>query len=379
MANDNIHDSKLFISAAKIAIEGDLFDKNQRKRTSAYGKFIIQNLSLHESKGRSYVALDLPSIFYGNLMIKQQVPHLEISERFLSQENHLSFINYLSQAGNGLFNNVWVYPEIKALKKSLFVIPSDETTEFIEEINNISSELVVKINIIKEKLKNNWALFESYIHSEKAMSIVGVFTSEEIHMKIPKINKNVSFEFNDYLLNNSEKPFMNVGIWGLKLFGQNLTVITPRLTYGSLFNDKLFLSEKEGSLSLLIQFLVYERVSREIFKVGYNILPRPVGFFYQGTQIKGKQLPRPSKSMVANLLITYKNGQECWDKISEFLHRYEKSTTDMDIFIDTFNKQKELLNKHDSLSDEYNDILFPIVVDKNLDICRVLFKLKNEE
>jgi hypothetical protein len=52
---------------------------------------------------------------------------------------------------------------------------------------------------------------------------------------------------------------------------------------------------------------VYERVSREIFKVGYNILPRPIGFFYQGTQIKGKQLPSPSKSMVANLLITYNN------------------------------------------------------------------------
>lgn len=375
----------------KTAISGDLFSPNKTIRSKSWGFWIISSLREFKGSGnRDYFGILLPGVFYNINETKEVMnPHLELSSSFL-QGSHPYLSNLIANSGNAILSGSWVYPEVKALKKSLLENSSMDSDSAIETLFEFREPLVRELESINKILEPDWDEFERLIVSspESLLHIlVEGFDTKDLKSLLHKVDvESITINFSKSLLNSSgENSIKRIGIWDVVIIDKNkkmqkMFAVVPRLTRNSLFHDKMFAPEKEGVLSLLVRVLLMRKIystinstslTRSLIKDSKESKTKP---YYKALVPKvGEKLPEASTEAAILLLQSYKNSSQAWLALQEWSKETYILTVTEKQFRDSFDSAKLLLKRAEKPDRIVIDNLLSLCWDKKSRVVRVTF------
>jgi hypothetical protein len=383
--------TKFLGSLMKTAVNGDMFNSNESIRSKSWGFWIIDNLREFKGIGnRDYFGILLPGSFYNTNVTKEVMnPHLELSNSFLD-ESHPYLSPLIANAGNAILSGAWVYPEVKALKKSLLENSHMDGDIAISTLFEFRESLVRELESINKILEPDWDEFERLIVSspESLIHILAEgFDTKDLKSLLHKVDiESITVNFSKSLLGSSgENSIKRIGIWDIVLVDKNnktqkMFAVVPRLTRNSLFHDKLYNPEKEGILSLLVRVLLMRKIyatinstslTRSLIKESKNSKTKP---YYKALVPKvGEKLPEASTDAAILLLQSYNNSSHAWLALQEWAKETYILTVTEKQFRDSFDDAKILLKRAEKPDREIIDNLLSLCWDKKSRVVRVTY------
>ena len=383
--------TKFLGSLMKTAVNGDMFNSNESIRSKSWGFWIIDNLREFKGIGnRDYFGILLPGSFYNTNVTKEVMnPHLELSNYFLD-ETHPYLSPLIANAGNAILSGAWVYPEVKALKKSLLENSHMDSDIAISTLFEFRESLVRELESINKILEPDWDEFERLIVSspESLLHILAEgFDTKDLKSLLHKVDiESIAVNFSKSLLGSSgENSIKRIGIWDIVLVDKNnktqkMFAVVPRLTRNSLFHDKLYNPEKEGVLSLLVRVLLMRKIyatinstslTRSLIKESKNSKAKP---YYKALVPKvGEKLPEASTDAAILLLQSYNNSSQAWLALQEWAKETYILTVTEKQFRDSFDDAKILLKRAEKPDRGIIDNLLSLCWDKKSRVVRVTY------
>lgn len=285
-----MYSSKFVSSFIGKSRKGDLFSESLPHRSAAWANWFTSSLTVFQGLAdREYVGLALPAKFYDNLYAPEVTPHVEIPGRVLHASAEFFPVN-LALLGNAILSPSWIFSEVKATRKALFMDVTD-ISSFATFLYSYRSGLVDRLVDLQVSLKNSYSLFESTVMSNPAIVsdiILKGFDTKAVKKILrdfpytvsiypepdfaSKQNKWISRRLVpwrvDFSATSTEKLTMRARE-NIKFFegsSDNVSgsfgVVTPRLTFNSLFNDPLFSPSRDSLASILVRILLLEELTK---------------------------------------------------------------------------------------------------------------------
>lgn len=357
--------------------EPGLYSKD---RVAIWANFLVDNV--HEYKGfgeRDYTACKLPGDFYSKDKNANTVkPHIELNRSLLLIENPF-LAHVFSQAGNTLLSPLWLVPEVKAIKRVLHVKESLSLLKIVEIIGERRANLIKFYTDNVLILKNNFTSVQDLLYSDltsTSKSIYGDIPSGELLAFIPlspAISLNIKF---DKKLKEAfpGKYLMRVGVWNLECviggIGLKTGVVTPRITYNSIFKDPLYKIDNESDLALLVRCVLLSRLLK-LAGLGSKVsiskdFHKNTGFFLKAIPLKqGQKNPEPSYNSLLNFINNNHDATSAWAELTQFFgDRLQTAVTFKDFNI-AFNNASDSVKKFEDVSIENRNIILPVVWSQN--------------
>jgi hypothetical protein len=296
----------------------------------------------------------------------------------------------IANAGNAILSGAWVYPEVKALKKSLLENSHMDGDIAISTLFEFRESLVRELESINKILEPDWDEFERLIVSspESLMHILAEgFDTKDLKSLLHKVDiESITVNFSKSLLESSgENSIKRIGIWDIVLVDKNnntqkMFAVIPRLTRNSLFHDKLYNPEKEGVLSLLVRVLLMRKIyakinstslTRSLIKESKKSITKP---YYKALVPKvGEKLPEASTDAAILLLQSYNNSRQAWLALQEWAKESYILTVTEKQFRDSFDDAKILLKRAEKPDREIIDNLLSLCWDKKSRVVRMTY------
>lgn len=373
---------------------GDLHDADHGRRAAAWAQWTVESLT--EMVGlydRSYAALVLPGRFYDPKGTGPKVrPHLEVSHRVLERSDP-EFPDRLALAGNGLLFEWWVFSEVKAARRALFVTRYGTLTDAVETLVPRRPGLVDAVNHLNAVASPRWQTIEKLLVSEPdglSDEATRDFTTAEVAEFFPAAAElELEVAYDEKLREtNGVWASRRIGVWqirGVNTDGKRFSfgVITPRLTTGSLFRDPQFRPETEGVGALLVRGLLLRRlVNRHLVpgsdatRVGDpspdpNAAGRP--FLRAVVARVGAKIPEASTEAAVHFLHTYPDADDAWRALRTWASpSYLLTVTEDGFKASHANAYRFIRRAEDPERDDINVIL-PLAWDDRSRVVRVSF------
>lgn len=377
------------------ARHGDLYDPDPKRRAAAWAHWAVNALT--EMTGvseRAYAALVLNGRFYDPRGTGPTVrPHLEIPRARLDEPDP-EFPDRLALMGNGLNFPWWVYPEVTAVRRSLFNTGSTPVEPLVGLLATSRPPLQEALVRLMGVAAPNWQVIEGLLVSSPdglSQEAAGDFAESEVAEFFPGGAPLALRVVYDPKLRSTARQWASrrVGVWqirGTDATGHRfaLGVITPRLTANSLFADRLFAPDRESAAALLVRGLLLRRLVRaHLEPLGLHQVQEPTageGRPRGGPHLRavvarvGAKLPQASMEAAVHFLQTYQRADEAWECLAGWAEKTGSLlTVSEDGFKECHRNALRFIRRAEEPERADIDCILPLAWDPQARVVRVTF------
>lgn len=301
-------------------------------RVPAWASWAVKALEEVTSDDRTYPALMLPGRFYTRTDIPAVQPHLEIPVEVLTTGDSL-FAHRLAAVGNGLLFPQWVPTEIHALRRVMFLHEPGDPRDMLEAFEVQRPAILAAVAEQLGRLAPRWEHLQHLLATDPAAvtdALTQPATSDELNGFVPALAPwKLAVEFSGYLHRRSGgRAARNIGVWVLESAAGRcrLPVITPRLTYSSLWRDDLFDPYVEPTAALVVRGAMFARLLNLVAVAPVRAVTVAVAAD-EGTWLRaqparqGVALPHASIDAAVTFLQAYPTTSLAFDAVEKWVQR----------------------------------------------------------
>lgn len=315
------------------------------RRAAGWAQWALSNLTDIDTSERRYPAIWLDGLFYDPHGHAPKLrPHLEIPKHARNRP-WPEFPRRLAQAGNGLSFDWWVYPEVTALRRSLFNVPAGDITPVYDLLDGHVAQLVAAVRTFNQQIAPQFSEVAMLLQTADdglSATATGDFTPDEVATFFPAAEQlGLRVEYDSRLRDRSgTRAARRVGIWQIvaDVDGKRAAagVVTPRLTQRSMLTDQLFDVTSEATAAALVRALLLRRLLARHLDAGTTLsvqvtdgpppTPRPAPTPPSGptphlqarVAKAGQALPDASVEAAVHFVTVYDDAAEAWRALREW-------------------------------------------------------------
>lgn len=320
---------------------GDLYAPGREDRAAAWAQWAVAGLLEGQgASGRRYPALALPGRYYDPRgLAPDTAPHLEIPAHALEKPDS-AFPDRLAVMGNAVTFAWWIPPEVTAVRRALFNVPSGPIGALLDVLYLHRDNLLDAVSTLSRAASRHWAVLEAVMTSDPAAlagAATGDFTPAQTAQFFPAgecLALEVMF---DAKLRDSSRSSAarRVGVWQLRgtdpATGARFAVgvATPRLTRSSQFQDSHFRPDLDGVAALLVRGLLLRRLMDSLnVDAGGAPVARAIALDGPGAPRlravvarPGERLPEASVPSAVYFLQAYPDPDRAWSALERWAER----------------------------------------------------------
>jgi hypothetical protein len=321
-----------------LARPGEMHVGELADRVPAWASWAVESLTEIAGEERRYPALVLPGRFYSTGDAPTVRPHLEIPAEVLESADP-SFPYRLAAAGNGLVFPQWVPAEIQALRRVVFLTRPGDPRDFLTALEVQRPALLAAVAEQLGRLSPRWRDLQHLLATDPAAvtaAVAAPATTAELNAFAPALAPwQLHVELSGYLAKRSgDRAARNLGIWVLDSAAApcRLPVLTPRLTYSSLWRDELFDPYLEPTAALLVRGALLARLLTLVHAAPVAAVAVAVasdeGIWLRAQPARpGAALPHASLESAVTFLQAYPTASLAFTALEEWCERSEATLT----------------------------------------------------